>query len=147
MTIEFRHVLVPVDFGEPSQLALREATSLAKRFGSQLTLVHVFEIPAYIYVGTPYVTTDLFGTVEEAARQQLDKTLREVQAAVPGAKAVLRNGAPSAEILAVIEALRPDLVIIGTHGRKGVSHALLGSVAEKIVRLSPTPVLTFRGKT
>ncbi len=147
MAIEFKHILVPVDFGEPSQRALREAVSLAQRFASQLTLVHVYEIPVYAYTGTPYVTTDLFGPIEEAAREHLQRTLVEVQSKVPAAKSVLRRGAPSTEILAAIEELRPDLVVIGTHGRKGVSHALLGSVAEKIVRLSPAPVLTLRERT
>jgi nucleotide-binding universal stress UspA family protein len=147
MTIEFKHILVPVDFGEPSQRALREAIALAQRFGSQLTIVHVYEIPAYVYTGAPYVTTDLFGPIEDAAREQLKKTLTEVQAKVPGAKSILRRGAPSNEILAAIEEERPDIVVIGTHGRKGVSHALLGSVAEKIVRLSPAPVLTVRHRT
>ena len=146
MTIEFNHLLVPVDFGEPSQQALDAAIELACRFTARLTLVHVYEIPAYVYGGMTYSTADLFGPIEDAAREQLDRTLREVQKRVPGAKAVLRRGPPAPEILAVIEEVHPDLVVMGTHGRTGVSHAFLGSVAEKIVRLSPAAVLTIRAK-
>jgi nucleotide-binding universal stress UspA family protein len=146
MTIEFNHLLVPVDFGEPSQQALDTAIDLASRFKAGLTLVHVYEIPAYVYGGMTFATADLFGPIEDAAREHLDKTLREAQKRVPGAKAVLRRGPPAPEILAVIDEVRPDLVVMGTHGRKGVSHALLGSVAERIVRLSPVAVLTMRAK-
>jgi nucleotide-binding universal stress UspA family protein len=144
MPTEFHHILVPVDFGGPSRKALETGIELSRRFGSQLILVHVYEIPSYVYDGAVYSTVDLFGPIEEAAREHLAKTLREVQAQVPSAKAVLRRGAPAAEILAVIDEMHPDLVIMGTHGRKGLSRALLGSVAERIVRLSPVPVMTLR---
>jgi nucleotide-binding universal stress UspA family protein len=146
MTIEFNHLLVPVDFGEPSQQALDTAIELANRFKAQLTIVHVYEIPAYVYGGMTFATADLFGPIEDAAREQLNKTLREAQKRVPGAKAVLRRGPPAAEILAVVDEVHPDLVVMGTHGRKGVSRALLGSVAEKVVRFSPVAVLTMRAK-
>lgn len=144
MAIAFNHILVPVDFGEPSQKATEAAIELARRFESRLTLVHVYEIPSYVYGGTLYATTDLFGPIEEAAREHLEKTLKEVQKSIPATKAILRRGVPGAEILASIEELHPDLVVMGTHGRKGMSRALLGSVAEKIVRMSPAPVLTLR---
>ena len=133
MTIEYRHLLVPIDFGEPSQRALD-------------TLVHVYEIPAYVYGGMTYATADLFGPIEAAAREQLDGTLGKVQERIPDAKAVLRRGPAAQEILAVVDEVHPDLVVMGTHGRKGVSHLLLGSVAERVVRLSPAPVLTMRAK-
>jgi nucleotide-binding universal stress UspA family protein len=67
-----------------------------------------------------------------------------VQQKLPQAKAILRSGVPWREILSAVEDVAADLVVMGTHGRRGVSHALLGSVAEKIVRLSPVPVLTVR---
>jgi len=144
MAIEFRHLLVPVDFGEHSRRALDAAIELARRFGAELTLVHIYEFPAYVYGGMTYATTDLFAPIEAAARDQLDQTLQEVRAMVPGAKAVLRRAPVAQGILAVIDEVHPDLVVMGTHGRTGMSHALLGSVAEKIVRLSPAPVLTMR---
>jgi nucleotide-binding universal stress UspA family protein len=144
MAIELKHLLVPVDFGAPSERALAAAVDLARRFGSRLTLVHVCEIPSYVYGGMTFATTDLLGPIEQAAREQLDKTLRRVQTVVPGATGLMRQGSPALELLAIIAEQRPDLVVVGTHGRTGVSHALLGSVAEKIVRLSEAPVLTMR---
>ena len=144
MAIEFNHLLVPVDFSASSHQALESAIDLSRRFGSRLTLVHVHETPAYVYGGMTFATADLLGPIEEAAREHLDKTLREVQAVIPAAKAILRRGTAAVEILEVIEEQHPDLVVMGTHGRTGVSHALLGSVAERIVRFSTTPVLTIR---
>jgi nucleotide-binding universal stress UspA family protein len=143
MTIEFKHLLVPVDFGEPSQRALAAGVDLARRFGSQLTLVHVCEIPAYVYGGMTYATADLIGPIEEAARETLDKALRGVKDKLPATTGILRRGPAAMEILGVISELRVDLVVIGTHGHKGLKHAFLGSVAERIVRLSPVPVLTM----
>jgi nucleotide-binding universal stress UspA family protein len=144
MAIELKHLLVPVDFGAPSEHALGAAVDLARRFGSRITLVHVYEIPSYAYGGMTFATADLLGPIEAAAREHLDRTLRQVQTQVPGANAILRQGNPALEILAVVDEQHPDLVVIGTHGRTGVSRALLGSVAEKVVRLSPAPVLTMR---
>jgi len=144
MTIEFNHLLVPLDFEEPSQHALEAAIELARRFGSQLTLLHVYEVPSYVYAQPGTLGVDLAGPIADAAREVLEKTLREAQTKVAGAKAQLRRGAPATEILAAVADVRPDLVVMGTHGRKGVRHALLGSVAEKVVRHSPVPVLTLR---
>jgi nucleotide-binding universal stress UspA family protein len=146
MVIEFRHLLTPIDFGDSSNKGLDVAVDLAKRFGSSLTLVHVYEIPAYVYGGVMYAPTDLFAPLVEAARTHLQEALQRAQATVPDTKAMLRRGAPAYEILAAIDELHPDLVVMGTHGRKGVSHLLLGSVAEKVVRLSRVPVLTFRDR-
>jgi nucleotide-binding universal stress UspA family protein len=147
VAIEFKHILVPIDFAESSEKALEAAIDLARRFGSDLTLIHVYETPVYFYGGVTYATTDLFGPIEELARNQLEKTLREVQTKIPTAKAILGRGSPATEIVAAIVEVHPDLVVMGTHGRRGVSRAFLGSVAEKVVRLSPVPVLTFRETT
>jgi nucleotide-binding universal stress UspA family protein len=143
--IEFKHILVPIDFGETSQTVVDVALELARRFGSQLTLIHVYQTPVYFYEGVTYATTEVFGPIEEVARNQLERTLREVQTRIPTAKAMLGHGAPALEILAAIDDLHADLVVMGTHGRTGVGRAIFGSVAEKVVRHSPAPVLTFRG--
>jgi len=144
MTLEFKHLLVPVDFGESSQRALDAAIELAGKFRSQLTLVHVYEIPAYVYGGMTYATADLFAPIEDAARQQLDALVKDVQRRVSATKGVLRRGTAATGLLAAIDEVHPDLVVMGTHGRQGVSHLVLGSVAEKLVRMSPVPVLTMR---
>lgn len=142
--MDFKHILVPTDFGEPSVRAVNLGIDLAAKFGAKLTLFHAYEIPLYAYPQAESIVVDLFTPIEQAAREQLNSTLASVQQKLPQAKAILRSGVPWREILSAAEEVRADLVVMGTHGRRGVSHALLGSVAEKIVRLSPVPVLTVR---
>jgi nucleotide-binding universal stress UspA family protein len=139
---QFQQILVATDFGEPSSCAVDMAMELAQTFGAALTLVHVYEIPSFAYAGMPYTAVDLLTPIEQAAQAALDKELARVQSRIPSARSVLRRGAPWREIVATIEETHADLVVIGTHGRRGVERALLGSVAEKIVRVSPAPVLT-----
>jgi nucleotide-binding universal stress UspA family protein len=140
--VTFKNILVPVDFGEPSDNAVRIAVDLAKQFRASLTLVHTWEIPAYVYAGVEVAAVDLYHPMRDVAQRQLDDALAKVKKDVPDAKAVLACGTPWREILAAIERVRPDLVVMGTHGRRGITRALLGSVTEKIVRTSPAPVLT-----
>lgn len=142
--VEFKHILVAVDFGDSSEEAMEMAIELAHKFGASLTLVHTCEVPAYLYPDIAYFAADLLTPLEDAAGKQLRTTLATVQKRVPGAKAILRMGTAATEILAVIEGVHPDLVVTGTHGRRGISRTLLGSVAERLVRLSPVPVLTVR---
>jgi nucleotide-binding universal stress UspA family protein len=140
----FEHLLVPTDFGESSARALDLAMKLALDLGASLTLLHVYEIPMYGYTGMEMAAIDLLTPIEDAAREQLATTLADVKRKVPAAKSLLRRGVVWREIVATIEETHPDLVVMGTHGRHGVSHVLLGSVADKIVRTSPVPVLTVR---
>ena len=140
----FKHILLPTDFGTYSARATELGIELAKTFDAALTLVHAYEFQAYTYESLAYVSQDLLGAIETAARDQLDKTLASVRTKLPAAKSELRTGIPWQQILAAIEDTHADLVVMGTHGRRGISHALLGSVTEKIVRMSPVPVLTVR---
>jgi nucleotide-binding universal stress UspA family protein len=140
----FKHILVPLDWGEPSRRALELAIELVQTFGAELSVVHVYEIPAYAYGGMPPVAADLVTPIERAARKELDQEIAAIRRRVPDAHAVLRSGGAWREILAAIEETHADLVVMGTHGRRGVPRFLLGSVAEKVVRMSPIPVLTVR---
>jgi nucleotide-binding universal stress UspA family protein len=142
--IQLKHILVAVDFGDSSREALEAAVELATRFDARLTLTHTCEVPAYAYPGMAFVPVNVLGPLEDIAREALAATLADVQKRMPGAKAILRRGIAAEETLAVIAAEHPDLVVVGTHGRKGVTRFMLGSVAEKIVRQSPVPVLTVR---
>lgn len=144
--IKFKNILVPIDFGDPSKHAVEVGTELAKQYGASLALLHTWELPTYAYAGMDLSPIDLLGPIESAAREQLDAVLAEVKTEVPQATAMLKQGSPWREILDAIEQIRPDLVVIGTHGRRGVERVVLGSVAEKIVRLSPAPVLIVRAK-
>lgn len=144
--ITLKHILVPTDLGEPAKRALGFAIDLAAKFDGRITLVHVFDVPLS-YAGMDLSPMDLLAPVWAAAREQLDALLTEVKRSNPDARLIVARGVPWREILATIEKEQPDLVVMGTHGRSGIGRALLGSVAEKIVRLSPAPVLTLRDDT
>jgi nucleotide-binding universal stress UspA family protein len=143
----FKSILVPVDFGEPSKKALELALGLAKQFGAEVTLLHTWEIPVYGYGAMEFSTMDMLTPIHVAAKELLDALVAETQRQHPETKGMLTRGVPWREILSVIEQSHPDLIVMGTHGRRGVGRAILGSVAEKIVRMSPVPVLTVRSKT
>ncbi len=144
--LSFKNILVAIDFGESSNEALEVALGLAKQYHSTLTLIHTWEVPSYAYSAMDFSAMDLLTPVQQAAREQLEGLIADVRKELPEAKAVLARGVAWKEILAAIERGNPDLVVMGTHGRRGIRHALLGSVAERIVRCSPAPVLTVRAK-
>lgn len=141
---EFKHILVPTDFGDSSEKALDVAVDLAKKYGAKLTLLHTYEVPVYAYPGMVYTAADLLTPMQDRAQAECDRALKTLRERVPGAMALLRFGTPAQEIQEAIKETHADLVVMGTHGRRGVNHALIGSVAEKTVRLSPIPVLTVR---
>lgn len=141
----FKHILVPTDFGKSSTRALEVAIELATAFDAALTLLHIWEIPTYAYMDATGMMADFAPPIAAAAEAELNKTLATVRVRVPRANARLSTAVPWQGITMAIDELKPDLVVMGTHGRRGFSRALLGSVAEKVVRLSPVPVLTVRG--
>jgi nucleotide-binding universal stress UspA family protein len=134
----FRHILAPTDFSEASQRGTEAAVNLAIELGAALTLVHVYEVPAYAC----YALDDVAAEVEARLGRDLDELLARVRARFPKAEGVVRQGAAWQGILDVAEDLGADLIVLTTHGRHGVERALVGSVAEKVVRLSQVPVLT-----
>ncbi len=140
--LRIRSILVPTDFGAASEHALELAIDLAKQFRASLSLVHTWEIPSYVYPGLPVRAADLYHPMKDIAQERLDRALAAAKSRYPGATGLLTIGSPVSETLAAIEHDKPDLVIMGTHGRRGLGRAILGSVAEKIVRASPVPVLT-----
>jgi nucleotide-binding universal stress UspA family protein len=140
----FRHILVATDFSEASGPALRLAVELAREGGSDLVVQHTCEVPFYAYSELAMSPVDLLEPVVEVARQKLADVVAGLHDRCPGARGVLKVGVPWEQILAAAAETGADLLVVGTHGRHGVTHALLGSVAEKVVRLSPVPVLTVR---
>jgi nucleotide-binding universal stress UspA family protein len=139
----FKHILVATDFEASSAEAVETAVGLAQTLGAQLTLLHVWEIPIYPYMEF-MLNSDVIASVEDRAVNRLAEGLESVRKVLPDAQSLLKSGEPWDGILEAIQELKPDLVVLGTHGRRGVSHVMLGSVAEKVVRLSPVPVLTLR---
>jgi len=144
--MDIRKILVPVDFDQGSNVALANAVELATKLGADLTVLHIWQMPVYGFpvVGTAIPAADLGKTVEESARQALEKMLAQHEGKGVKLEPVLRVGVPWEQILEVANEVGADLIVMATHGRKGLPRALLGSVAEKVVRLSSVPVLTFR---
>lgn len=145
--VSFKTILAPVDFGDSSKEALAVAVGLAKQFGAELTLLHTWEIPVYGYGAMEFSAMDMLTPIQAAATKELAALVAEVQRQHPETKGLLARGVAWREVLSNIEQSKPDLVVMGTHGRRGLGRALLGSVAEKIVRMSPVPVLTVRSTT
>lgn len=141
----FQHILVPTDFSPSSSAAVELAITLAVQFNAELTLLHTWEVPVYPYVELVMSSPELTNTVEKAATECLATKLKEIQVRLPRAKSKLKMGEPWQEIIDAIKESKADLLVMGTHGRRGLEHAIMGSVAEKLVRLSPVPVLTVRG--
>jgi nucleotide-binding universal stress UspA family protein len=140
----FRHVLVATDFSDCSSEAIDVAIELARRYDAALTLLHVYEVPSYAYGEMVYAPIDFVTPIREAAEKSLKSAHAELAQRFPGAKSVLRAGAAWEQIVGAVQELKADLVVVGTHGRRGLSHALLGSVAERVVQRSLVPVLTVR---
>lgn len=144
----FRRLLVPTDFSAPARAAREMALTMAQHFEAEVVLLHVVEPQFVAYAGMPFMPiVDLASEVEQAARV----ALRNEEAALEHARVIvrstLRHGAAWREILAEASASDVGLIVMSTHGHTGLAHALMGSTAEKIVRMAPIPVLTVHGDT
>ena len=139
------HIVVATDFSECSQRALDLALEVASKFDSKLTLVHSWEAPPYSIAGGIFVAVDIATPIEHAAVAALAKATAELQLRMPSATSLIRSGSPWEEVIAAATSVHADLIVLGTHGRRGLNRALLGSVAEKVVRMARIPVLTAHG--
>jgi nucleotide-binding universal stress UspA family protein len=142
--MEIRQILAPTDFSESSKQAVASACELAQTFGAKLLLLHVVELPSYPIEGLP--PSHLGGTLLEDLEKQATSELAQVLAKEAEVKVVRRvvMGIPYRKIVEVAEAEKVDLIVMATHGRTGLSHLVMGSVAERVVRTAPCPVLTIR---
>jgi nucleotide-binding universal stress UspA family protein len=142
----FQRILVPVDYSDHCLSALGYAAELAHRFGGKLDIVHVWDRPTYIsdavLVGHGQSQRALGDMIRENAELDMKTFLEklELPEGVLGAQRLL-SGDPASALLKEIEKEKYDVVVMGTHGRAGFAHLLLGSVTEKIIRHSPVPVL------
>jgi nucleotide-binding universal stress UspA family protein len=144
----FKTILVPTDFEPASDAAIDTAIELATAFDGTIRLTHSYEIPVGANLGAPVALfADYTPMLEKISREALDAQASKYKARFSRIDTVLRCGITWREILAAAEEDRADLIVMGSHGRHGLPHALLGSVAEKVVRLSPIPVLTVRAAT
>jgi nucleotide-binding universal stress UspA family protein len=146
--ILLKKILVATDFSEPSDAALAYGRELARTFGAQLTLIHVAEnvaARAYGADGFVFVEPELQHDVEAAARTQADALICDEDRDVLRAETVVVTAnSPASAITDFAQRARIDLIVMGTHGRGAMAHLLLGSVAERVVRTAPCPVLTVR---
>jgi len=144
--MNLRRLLVPVDFTETSDRALGYAIELARKFEASITLMHAYQIPVYGFPEGAYIAAaDVATQLSTAAQQRLDMLVKGNKTAGIEITAILRDGVPWEEIGTVASEVHADLIVIGTHGRRGLARALLGSVAENVIRTSRLPVLVIHG--
>jgi len=137
-----KRIVVPVDFTDFSRRAADYAVMLARRFKAKVVLVHVIEPFTYDINETMWVV-DHYTALQAIAKRLLAQQQKAVSRKGVAARTVLLRGRPSYEIVEEARKRRADLIVMGTHGRTGLEHVVLGSVAERVVRLAPCPVLTI----
>ncbi len=144
-----RQILVPIDFSEPSRVAFEYAVELARPFGASVDVIHVWEAPSFVPFGSgldagvsSVPLLEMVRKNAEAAVEQFVSDATKRGSAVRASRAEL--GSPALTIADAAKTGHYDLIVMGTHGRTGLSRTLIGSVAERVVRHAPCPVLTVR---
>ncbi|MGD0672466.1 MAG: universal stress protein [Candidatus Binatus sp.] len=147
----FSKIVAATDFSEDSTLALTFAQELAAKFSAEIVLVHVDQPLAPVMMTPelgPAMDVGAMGRIAEEqrmlAQKELDKIAGKLREAGLKVKVQLKVGSPFMEILRAAQSENADLIVLGTHGRTGLAHVLMGSVAERVVQKSPCPVLTIR---
>lgn len=143
---DYKKILVPVDFSTHSGEATRVAADLAKRFDASLTLVHVYDPVAYsLPDGFVMLSQADVDRLFEAFRAQLAADQRRaLDAGAPRVDTKLLTGFVAGELVEFASRGEFDLIVMGTHGRTGIQHLAIGSIAERVVRLARCPVLTVK---
>jgi nucleotide-binding universal stress UspA family protein len=140
-----QHVLVPIDFSATADRALEYALALAQQLQARLTLLHVFDLtPVTLGEMMPSVAATYLEAQETDAQHLLQASRERVQHAGLQGESLLVQGTPMHAIVDTASEQGVDLIIMGTHGRTGLAHVFLGSVAEHVIRQAPCPVLVIR---
>jgi nucleotide-binding universal stress UspA family protein len=145
-------ILVPTDFSDGAGVALVRALQLRQLVSGKLTLLHIYELPV-VYANVYPFNPDLVTQIERGVREVMERTLKDARARArqlggdqgPPIDAKVFAGTPSQGIVDEAKDGGYDLIVMGTHGRRGLSHLLIGSVAERVVRTAPCAVMTIRG--
>ena len=145
-----RKILVPIDFSPASHEALEYAVDLAKLVKSELVVLHVVETVQYATPADLFGAAANLGMLEQEQRRAAERELGRVEARLRKrrvkARSMLGTGSPARTIVSTARRLKAGLIVMATHGRTGLTHLLMGSVAERVVRTAENPVLTLRPK-
>jgi nucleotide-binding universal stress UspA family protein len=145
MTMEIKKIAVATDFSKAADQALRYGLTFASQFGAELHLVHVIEdiIPTVPEPGLAMLPTqEIMQTLRKSSEEAMAQQIARIPAGKINLVKVVREGVPFREVDTYAREAEIDLLVLGTHGRTGLSHLLLGSVAERVLRSAPCPVLT-----
>jgi nucleotide-binding universal stress UspA family protein len=144
--VNIKRILVPTNFTETSNLALDYALELAERMSAEVTVMHAFEIPLVGFPdGALVMSGDVARRVADVSREALESLVAERSGKGVKLHGVLREGVPSEEINKLADEENSDMIVIGTQGRRGIARALLGSIAESVIRTTKHPVLCIHG--
>ena len=150
MAQHFSKILYATDYSKASARALDEAVALAKQNRAELLVLHVIDaVPPYV-AGEDIGGADLYMKLEETTKQEAETSMKKLMEKLRklkvNAKSLLLRGTAHEQIVRAAKSRRANLIVIGTHGRTGLSKLLMGSVANQVVSRAPCPVLTVRGK-
>lgn len=144
--MEMKSILCPTDFLAGSKEAVRYAVDIAKKYGAKVCLLHVIhDLEKVTGWYVPHITVDeLYKDIELGAKKELDKIFAEELRGFTDVEQRILKGIPYAEIIKFADENNVDLIVIGTHGRKGLDRIIFGSTAEQVVKNARCPVLTVR---
>jgi nucleotide-binding universal stress UspA family protein len=144
--MDIKNILYPTDFSEGSSFALEYAVDLAKRYGAKLYLFNViYDMAKGAGWYVPHVSMDeLYKDIEKVAKKELDRFGNEEVRGLKNVERVTVTGVPHDEIIKFVKKTKIDLIVMGSHGKKGMDRILFGSTAANVVRFAPCPVLTVR---
>ena len=144
---DWKRICCPIDFSDASRAAMEVAADLARRTGAELVLLHAYPIPGYTFPdGSVVASPKMMQDLADQAERHLGEWRADAEKLVGAPRVTMDKaiGEPAAEIVSYAEEKGIDLLVLGTHGRTGLEHALMGSVAERVVRRARCPVLTVR---
>jgi nucleotide-binding universal stress UspA family protein len=144
---DWKRICCPIDFSDASRAAMEVAADLARHFGAELVLLHAYPIPGYTFPdGSVVASPKMMQELADQAQRHLEEWRAEAErlSGNPRVLAEKAIGEPAAEIVSFARGRGVDLLVLGTHGRTGLEHALMGSIAERVVRRAHCPVLTVR---
>lgn len=136
-------IVVATDFGPSAEAALDKAIGLAKKLKAKIVLVHTYQMPIVGFPdGAIVASAELVSRIVNGAQAGFSRTLDKREGCGVHIETILEQADPREGILAVAKRVHADLIVVGTHGRKGIARALIGSVAESVVRTADVPVMT-----